>query len=199
MDGWMCTVISLCQSLKKTGSQQYCECSSGCLTQYFTPQSPLYNIYQFTAFGFVSSCKYRLSPTMHNGLFSQNVTEGSLLHALRGVHPEHYLIPVQGYPNTASSDMHLFDLQVAARFVCFCCPIYNNPSQVMLWGRFLIYNSFLKKMLTINVKLLETVSRGGPARTKACCPDSVYSIGVLNHYFSDRKSAIGHFACKMYF
>lgn len=145
MDGWMFTVISLCQSLKKTGSQQYCECSSGCLTQYFTPQSPLYNIYQFTAFGFVSSCKYRLSPTMHNGLFSQNVTEGSLLHALRGVHPEHYLIPVQGYPNMASSDMHLFDLQVAARFVCFCCPIYNNPSQVMLWGRFLIYNSFLKK------------------------------------------------------
>lgn len=54
-------------------------------------------------------------------------------------------------------------------------------------------------MLTINVKLLETVSRGGPARTKACCPDSVYSIGALNHYFSDRKSAIGHFACKMYF
>lgn len=46
---------------------------------------------------------------------------------------------------------------------------------------------FLFYMWTINVKLLETVSRGGPTRTKACCPDLLYSAGTLNHYFSDRK------------
>lgn len=109
-------------------------------------------------------------PRKHNGQFSQHVREGSLLH----MHPEHYLIPAWGYPNMPSSVTPGVDLEVAARFVCFCfCPlIYDHLPQVALRGRSLIYSSVFL-MLFINVKLMETVSRGGPARTKACCPDSV--------------------------
>lgn len=48
---------------------------------------------------------------MHNGQFGQDVREGSVFQILRGVHPEHYLIPVQGYANMASSFTHLFNLK----------------------------------------------------------------------------------------
>ena len=146
--------------------------------QHFISSHPFYNIY--LNLQVLSQCfqqqiqTFSYCATMHNGQFSQDVRGGSPLHTLRGIHPEHYLIPAQGYPNMPSSVTHLLDLKVAARFVCFCfcCLIYDNPPQVALWGWFLIYSySFL--MLIINVKLLETVSRGGPARTKACCPDSV--------------------------
>lgn len=56
---------------------------------------------------------------MHNGQFSQDVREGSLLHTLRGIHPEHYLIPAQGYPNMPSSVTHLLDLKVACKICLF--------------------------------------------------------------------------------
>lgn len=138
---------------------------------------------------------------MHNGLFSQNVTEGSLLPTLRGVHPEHYLIPAQGYPNMASPDMHLFDLQVAARFACFCfcCLIYDNPSQVMLWGQFLIYNYFFKN---VNHKCQ---APGDSESGRSCQNKSMLSRFSLEHrcvkslFFRQEISAIAHFACKMYF
>lgn len=64
---------------------------------------------------------------------------------------------------------------------------YKNSAQVALSGLLFIALLFLF-MLTINVKLVETSSRGGSCSDKRMlCSLQVVNTGSLNDYFSDSK------------